>query len=104
VFLTAIEGRPARKNLRSHVLLSGMLMTPAGAVAVRIRDISISGARLWAESQVPVDCDAILKRGSFFVAAKVVRSSDKSVGLKFYRRLSVDEFASAFEQKSAAAA
>ena len=100
MFLTAIEGRPDREFPRAHVLMTATLMTPVGAVSVRIRDISVTGAQIWPESQVPVDCDAILKRGSFFVAAKVVRSGERSVGIQFYRQLSRDEFASAFQQKS----
>jgi hypothetical protein len=72
-------------------------MTPEGAVSVRIRDISVTGAQIWAASGVPSNCDAILKRGSFFAAARVVRSGEQTVGLQFYRQLSDEEFASAFQ-------
>lgn len=104
MFQAAIERQSDRDFPRSHVLMSATLMTAAGAVAVRIRDISVTGAQVWAESRVPDDCDAILKRGSFFIAAKVVRSGAKRIGLRFYRQLSAEEFALAFQQKTLAAA
>ena len=104
MFQAAIETQSDRQFPRSHVLMNAVLMTPVGAVSVRIRDISVTGAQIWAESQVPVECDAILKRGSFFVAAKVVRTGERTAGLQFYRLLSREEFASAFQQKPSVAA
>jgi hypothetical protein len=80
--------------------MTGTLMTPEGAVAVRIRDISVVDAQIWAPSPVPSNCDAILKRGSFFAAVRVLRSSERAVGLQFYRRLSDEEFASAFQHRA----
>ena len=100
MFLAAVEPASDRQVQRSRVLMTGTLMTPEGAVSVRIRDISVAGAQVWAESPVPTNCDAILKRGSFFVAARVVRSGERSIGLEFYRQLSDAEFASAFQHRS----
>ena len=100
MFQAAIEALPDRAVRRSRVLMTATLMTPHGAVSVRIRDISIAGAQIWAESEVPSDCDAILKRGSFFAAARVVRNGDRTAGLQFYRELSDQEFASAFQRTS----
>jgi hypothetical protein len=100
VFQATIEARSDREFPRSRVLMTATLMTPHGALSVRIRDISVAGAQVWAESDIPSDCDAILKRGSFFAAARVVRSGERSVGLQFYRQLSDDEFASAFQRNS----
>jgi len=102
VFQSAVEVRSDREFRRSHVLMTATLMTPHGAVSVRIRDISVAGAQVWAETPIERDCDAILKRGGFFVAARVVRSGERSAGLQFYRRLSDDEFASAFHRNPAA--
>ena len=96
--------KPGRAVSRSRVLMTGTLMTPEGAVAVRIRDISVVGAQIWAPSPVPSNCDAILKRGAFFAAARVLRSSDRSVRLAFYRELTDVEFASAFHNKAPVAA
>lgn len=101
MFQAAIEPAADRTFPRSRVLMTGTLMTPDGAVSVRIRDISCAGAQVWAESVVPTDCDAILKRGAFFAAARVVRSGERTVGLQFYRTLSDQEFAAAFQQKPA---
>jgi len=87
MFLEAIESGSDRACRRSHVLMTAMLMTPAGAASVRIRDISTQGAQLWSDSPVPTDCDAILKRGTFFAAGKIVWCSERSIGVKFYREL-----------------
>jgi hypothetical protein len=103
VFQAAIEAESDREFPRSRVLMTATLMTPEGAVSVRIRDISVAGAQIWAESPVPTDCDAILKRGSFFAAARVVRDGERTAGLQFYRRLSDQEFASAFQRNPATA-
>ena len=102
MFVAPIQTQPDRVAPRSRVLMNATLITPEGAVCVRIRDISAAGAQVWAPTAVPDDCDAILKRGSFFIAAKVVRSSEKTIGLRFYRELPDREFASAFQQKSTA--
>jgi hypothetical protein len=98
VFQTAIEARSDREFPRSHVLMTATLMTPHGAVSVRIKDISLAGAQIWAETPIASDC------GSFFVAARVVRSGERTAGLQFYRLLSEDEFKSAFHRNSATGA
>lgn len=104
MFQSAIEARSDRTFPRSHVLMAATLMTPHGAVSVRIRDISVAGAQIWAETPIESDCDAILKRGGFFVAARVVRSGERTAGLQFYRRLSDEEYASAFHRNGSRAA
>lgn len=100
MFQAAIEPVSDREFPRSRVLMTGTLMTPEGAVSVRIRDISAAGAQVWAETIVRGDCDAILKRGAFFAAARVVHAEERNLGLQFYRTLSDEEFAAAFQQKS----
>ena len=104
MFQSAIEARSDREFPRSHVLMTATLMTPHGAVSVRIRDISVAGAQVWAETPIESDCDAILKRGSFFAAARVVRSGERTAGVQFYRLLSDDEFRSAFHRSDRARA
>ena len=103
MFQAAIEAESDREFPRSRVLMTATLMTPEGAVSVRIRDISVAGAQIWAESPVPTGCDAILKRGSFFAAARVVRDGERTAVLQFYRRLSDQEFTSAFQRNPATA-
>lgn len=76
---------------RRHVLLTGTLMTPEGAVQVRVREISRSGAQIWVERPIRADCDAVYKRGSLFAAARVVWSEDQHAGLKFYRDVPLGE-------------
>ena len=104
MFQAAIQARCDRPAPRARVLMNATLMTPEGAISVRIRDISLTGAQIWGESEVPGDCDAILKRGSFFAAARVVRGGGRTAGLQFYRQLSDEEFASTFQRNSPTAA
>lgn len=103
MYLSAIQPRADGVARRSHVLMTATLMTPNGAVSVRIRDISVTGAQVWAEQPVAANCDAVLKRGAFFAVARIVRSSERSLGLQFYRQLSAEEFASAFNRDTRAA-
>ena len=81
---------------RTRVLMTGTLMTPDGAFRVRIRDISRTGAQIAAEGRMPQDCDAVLKRGSLFVATKVSWARGHDAGLEFYRELTPREVDSAF--------
>jgi hypothetical protein len=83
-----------RVSSRRRVLLTGTLMTPEGAVQVRVREISQSGAQIWAERPIPADCDAVYKRGSLFAAARIVWSEEHYAGLKFYRDVPLGEAAS----------
>jgi hypothetical protein len=80
-----------RRTRRTKVLMTGVLLTPAGAQKVTLRDISRTGAHLVGASEMPTDCDAIFRRGSLFAAGHVswVRGSD--VGISFYRALSPEE-------------
>lgn len=87
-----------RRTKRTRVLMTGTLMTPYGAFKVRIRDISRTGAQIGAEAMVPPDCDAILKRGSLFAAARVSWSRGSEAGLRFYRQLEAEEVDSTLHQ------
>ena len=100
MFQAALEVRTDGAIRGARVLMTATLMTPHGALSVRIRDISVAGAQVWAESELPNDCDAILKRGAFFAAARVVRDGDRTAALQFYRLLSDEELASAFQRSS----
>jgi PilZ domain len=76
---------------RTRVLLTGTLMTPEGAVQVRVRDISPAGAQIWTERPVRAGCDAVYKRGCLFAAARIVWSEDRHAGLSFYREVPLSE-------------
>ena len=76
---------------RRHVLLTGTLMTPEGAVQVRVREISTSGAQIWVERPIRANCDAVYKRGSLFAAVRVVWSEDHYAGLRFYRDVPLND-------------
>jgi hypothetical protein len=74
-----------------RVLISGMLMTPAGDRRVMIRDISSTGAQVTCREKLPANCDVLLKRGSLFAAARLAEVSGDEASLSFYRELSDDE-------------
>jgi hypothetical protein len=56
-----------------------------------IRDISPAGAQVTSREKIPNGCDAILKRGSLFAAARVAAVNGDEAALNFYRELSDDE-------------
>ncbi len=87
-----------RVGKRQRVLMTAILFTPEGALRVRLRDISSTGVHVFAEGQMPSDCDALLKKGALFVAARVVWRRGKEAGLKFYRELSGEEIAAVFHK------
>jgi hypothetical protein len=103
MFIAPVEPQSTRAVPRSHVLMRATLLTHEGAVSVRIRDVSVRGAQIWTDTPVPSDCDAILKRGDFFAAVRVLRCSGHHAGLQFYRQLSRDEFEAAFKSRAALA-
>ena len=80
-----------RNTKRTRVLLAATLTTPAGPQKVTIRDISRSGAQVATQARIESDCDAIFKRGSLFVAARVAWVSNDEAGIRFYRELSPEE-------------
>jgi hypothetical protein len=86
---------------RKRVLMRGTLLTPAGAFAVWIRDISAVGALVTSKDRLPASCDAILRRGGIFAAGYLTREKDDSVSVKFYRELGEDVLASATALHSA---
>ena len=79
------------RTRRTRVLMNAVLVTPAGAQKVTIRDISRSGAQVAGKDKIPKDCDVLFKRGSLFAAARVAWVSGDEAGLRFYRELSPDE-------------
>lgn len=88
----ALKVEDDRAIPRTRVLLTGMLMTPDGAVRVRVHDISSCGAQIWAEQPISAGCDALFKRGKLFAAAKIIWSEERRAGLSFYRQLTREEF------------
>lgn len=95
---TPIAPAPApRKAERKRVFLAAKLFTSDGVSSVVVRDLSKTGARLFAERGLAVDCDVILKRGSIFAAARVVWSEGGEAGLSFYRELCDDDVSSTLE-------
>lgn len=90
-----VEGVGRKAGNRKRVLLSATLLTPDGAVKVRIKDISPTGAHVCAEVKIPAESDALLNKGSLFAAARVAWTRDLHAGLTFYRKLSEEELAAA---------
>ncbi len=96
MFVQPIKSQISRKGNRKHVLMTGTLFTPDGALRVRLRDLSSTGSDVLAENPMLSDCDALFRKGPVFVAARVIWSRDKEAGLRFYRELSVEELAAVF--------
>jgi hypothetical protein len=81
----------ARSADHRRVLISGVVVTPAGDRRVMIRDISPSAAQVTSRDKLPGNCDVLLKRGELFVAARVAEVSGEMARLYFYREISADE-------------
>ena len=85
-----------RVGKRKHVPMTGILLTPDGALMVRLRELSSTGAHVSAETRMLSGCDALFSKGPLFVAARVVWSRHKEAGLRFYRELSAEQLAAVF--------
>lgn len=81
------DGR--RSTKRSRVMLSAVMMTAAAEIPVVVRDISATGARISTPVSPPVGSYVTLRRGDVCVAAQVVWTEGRNVGLQFRER--VDE-------------
>lgn len=77
--------RQPRATARERVLLAATVLSPKGSHAVRVRDLSRSGAQVVTEEPLPSGADAIFKRGRMFAAARIVWASETEAGLQFYR-------------------
>lgn len=86
-----------RSRTRTRVLMGGTLFTPGGAQRVLMRDVSRNGAQVSGNEPIPHSCDAVFKKGSLFVAARVVRSRGSEAGLQFYRELTPAELDALFQ-------
>lgn len=87
----------SRDAERTRVLMLATVLAPDGARQARVRDVSRSGAQLAVHGPLAIDTDVIFKRGSIFVAARVVWSDDRNAGLMFYRDLLPYELDSTFQ-------
>lgn len=57
---------------RKRVLMRGAVFAPSGTHVVWIRDVSLTGALVTAESPLTEGCDVIFTRGPIFAAARRV--------------------------------
>ena len=80
---TAVAGLRERKDRRSLVLLAAKLRTPQGMLDVRLRNLSISGALLEAETPPAKATEVVFERGETVVPARVAWSSGNRFGIQF---------------------
>ena len=86
--LTRVEGvnptgREGRRNSRFCVLLNAELVTTTDQQAVKVRDISVGGARLEAQRPIARGRDLILRRGTIEVFAQIKWLSGNERGIEF---------------------
>ena len=86
---SSLEG--PRRSKRARVLMTGLLMTPAGAKRIRIKDISRTGAQVSFDDDIPEHCDVLFKRGNLYAAGHVAWVTKGEAGIRFYRELSPEE-------------
>ena len=78
--------------------MTGTLVTPDGNMAVRIHDISATGAHVSTDGSMKADSEVFLKKLPIWAAAWVAWVEEKSAGLKFYRELPEAEVESIFRR------
>src|SRR4051794_32485588 len=83
-----------RTGRRKRVLMTATLMACDGPHKAQVKDVSAEGARVLVSQPIIPNSDAIFRRGTVFVAAKVAWSEANEVGLRFYRSLSEADLAS----------
>jgi hypothetical protein len=98
------DGGVKRVVPRTRVLMNAQLVSAAGKISVRIRDLSPTGAHVTSDGALPAHGDLLFCRGQASVAARVVWVRRNSAGVTFYRELSAaesDEFFPARERAKA---
>ena len=76
-------GKEGRRNLRFRVLLNAELVTTTDEQAVKVRDISVGGARLEAQRPIARGRDLILRRGTIELFAQTRWLSGNECGIEF---------------------
>lgn len=76
---------------RSRLIWSATLLTKAGPIKARIRDLSRAGAKITVESPVPADTEVVLQTRQLFATAKVVWSNKRDAGIEFHHDQPVAE-------------
>ena len=77
------DGSDRRRQPRLRVLLAATLGTPSGDRAVRLRNLSQTGALIEVDPQPPIGTPVVFKRGKTVAPATVVRALPGSIGIQF---------------------
>ena len=76
-------GKEDRRNPRFCVLLNAELVTTTDEQAVKVRDLSVGGARLEAQRPIAPGRDLILRRGAIELFAQIRWLSGNECGVEF---------------------
>lgn len=76
---------------RSRVLLTAKLETPAGLIAVRLRDLSRKGALVESSDLPSTGTEVVFQRGKTTVPARVAWTADGRIGLEFHYMIDESE-------------
>jgi len=94
--MTFEENIKRRTRGRTRVLMTATVISSEGSHKVLVRDISRTGAQIYADKRIPKGHDVCFRRGPMFVAAHIAWSSHGVAGLQFYRELTTAEHEAAF--------
>ena len=92
-----LKPAPAWLQLYQPNAPPSLQLTSSTPLPLGIRDLSLTGAQVSGDGPIPHSCDAVFKRGSLFVAARVMRSRDSEGGVQFYGELTPAELDSMFQ-------
>jgi len=94
--MTLQENTKRQTRSRTRVLMTATVISSVGSHKVLVRDISRTGAQIYADNRVPKGHDVCFGRGKMFVAAHIAWSRQGVAGLQFYRELTKAEREAAF--------
>lgn len=77
------DGASRRGAIRNRVLMVAKLATSSSEIDVRIRDVSVTGARLEGIGLPREGESVLLKRGAFETFAKIIWRSGGDAGIQF---------------------
>ncbi len=86
------EGVNARLMPRSQLFLSAMIHSDNISAAIRLRDLSASGARVEGATLPAIGATATIRRGSLHASGTIVWRDRKGGGLHFESPLALDEW------------
>lgn len=86
------QERDLRSGPRTQLFLSAMIRFGSLSAAIRLRDLSSTGARVEGDSLPPVGAAALITRGTLNASGMIIWRDRKGCGVRFETPLSLEEW------------